>query len=149
MPRPSRRPLTLRRSHEPVEADVVTTCIPGGRGSPNLDRPRPHQSGPLMVCPGHDSRRFQCLLVKERAYYLYVHVIIYNNRDDDGTMGNRYETTGTSENQGDLEWFGYVKRRDGTENIRAIVEMKTEGKRPRGRPTFLLGFCCVLMGIGD
>ena len=29
----------------------------------------------------------------------------------------------------------YVKRRDKTENIRAIIaEMKTEGKRPRGRP---------------
>ena len=30
------------------------------------------------------------------------------------------------------EWFGHVKRRDETENIRAVVEMKTEGKRPRG-----------------
>ena len=33
-----------------------------------------------------------------------------------------------------LEWFGHVKRRDKTENIRAVVEMKMEGKRPRGRP---------------
>ena len=33
-----------------------------------------------------------------------------------------------------LEWFGYIKRRDETENIRAVVEMKMEGKRPRGRP---------------
>ena len=32
-----------------------------------------------------------------------------------------------------LEWFGHVKRRDETENIRAVVEMKMEGKRPRGR----------------
>ena len=32
-----------------------------------------------------------------------------------------------------LEWFGHVKRRDKTENIRAIVEMKMEGKRPGGR----------------
>ena len=32
------------------------------------------------------------------------------------------------------EWFGHVKRRDGTENIRAVVEMKTERKRRRGRP---------------
>ena len=32
-----------------------------------------------------------------------------------------------------LEWFGHVKR-DETENILAVVEMKMEGKRPRGRP---------------
>ena len=29
--------------------------------------------------------------------------------------------------------FGHVKRRDETENIRAVVEMKMEEKRPRGR----------------
>ena len=29
------------------------------------------------------------------------------------------------------------KRRDGTENIRAVGEMKMEGKRPRGRPKLL------------
>ena len=33
-----------------------------------------------------------------------------------------------------LEWFGHVKRRDETENIRAVVEMKMDSKRPRGRP---------------
>ena len=33
-----------------------------------------------------------------------------------------------------LEWFRHVKRRDETENIKAIAEMKMEGKRPRGRP---------------
>ena len=33
-----------------------------------------------------------------------------------------------------LESFGHVKRRDETENIRAVVEMKMEGKCPRGRP---------------
>ena len=33
-----------------------------------------------------------------------------------------------------LEWFGHVKRRDEKENIRAVVELKIEGKRPRGRP---------------
>ena len=33
-----------------------------------------------------------------------------------------------------LEWFRHVKRRDGTENTRAVVEMKMEGKHPRGRP---------------
>ena len=31
-----------------------------------------------------------------------------------------------------LEWFGHVKRRDETENSRALVEMKMEGTRPRG-----------------
>ena len=33
-----------------------------------------------------------------------------------------------------LEWFGHVKRREETENIRAVVGMKMEGKRRRGRP---------------
>ena len=33
-----------------------------------------------------------------------------------------------------LEWFGHIKRRDETENIRVVAEMKMEGKRPRGRP---------------
>ena len=32
-----------------------------------------------------------------------------------------------------LEWFGHIKRSDETENIHAVVEMKMEGKRPRGR----------------
>ena len=36
-----------------------------------------------------------------------------------------------------LEWFGHVKRRDETENIRAVIEMKTEGKRPRRRPELM------------
>ena len=30
--------------------------------------------------------------------------------------------------------IGHVERRQETENIRAVVEMKMEGKRPRGRP---------------
>ena len=32
-----------------------------------------------------------------------------------------------------LEWSRHVKRRDETENIRAVVEMKMKGKHPRGR----------------
>ena len=31
-----------------------------------------------------------------------------------------------------LEWFGHVKRRDETENIRAVAEIKREGKRDQG-----------------
>ena len=33
-----------------------------------------------------------------------------------------------------LEWFGHVKRRDETENIRAVVELKMVEKSSRGRP---------------
>ena len=33
-----------------------------------------------------------------------------------------------------LEWFGHVKRREKTKNIRVIAEMKLEEKHPRGRP---------------
>ena len=29
-----------------------------------------------------------------------------------------------------LEWFGHAKRRDGTEHILAVVEMKMAWKRP-------------------
>ena len=30
-----------------------------------------------------------------------------------------------------LEWFGHIKRRDETENIRAVAEITMEGKHPR------------------
>ena len=33
-----------------------------------------------------------------------------------------------------LEWFGYVKRSNETDKIRAGAEMKIETKRPRGKP---------------
>ena len=33
-----------------------------------------------------------------------------------------------------LEWFRNIKRRDETENIRAVAEMKMEAKRPGERP---------------
>ena len=33
-----------------------------------------------------------------------------------------------------LEWFEHVKRRDETDNTRAVAKMKMEGKRPRGKP---------------
>ena len=32
-----------------------------------------------------------------------------------------------------MEWFVHIKRRDATENILAVADMKMEGKRPRGR----------------
>ena len=46
------------------------------------------------------------------------------------------EAIATVMRQRRLEWFGHVKRRGETENIRAVAEMKMEGKRPRGRPTW-------------
>ena len=79
------------------------------------------------------------------------HVVTRNNRDENGAMGNgvsllehrrneeileeaKVEQIATVMRSRRLEWFGHVKRRDETENIRAVVEMKMEGKRPRGRP---------------
>ena len=67
-----------------------------------------------------------------------------NNRDENGAIENGDEPVRTPEKRGDIggskggiDSDGYekdVKRRDETENIRAVVEMKMEVKRPRGRP---------------
>ena len=46
------------------------------------------------------------------------------------------------------EWFGHVKRKDETENIRAVVEMKMERKRPRGRPKLRWKECYPAQGDG-
>ena len=32
------------------------------------------------------------------------------------------------------EWFRHIKRREETEKITAVIDMKMEGKRSRGRP---------------
>ena len=37
-----------------------------------------------------------------------------------------------------LEWFRHIKRREDTENIRAIMEMKMEGKRAWKEAQFAL-----------
>ena len=74
-----------------------------------------------------------------------------DNRDEDGAMDNgvsllehrrneeilveaKVEAIAAVMRRRRLEWFGHVKRRGVTENIRAVAEMKMEGKRPRGRP---------------
>ena len=46
----------------------------------------------------------------------------------------KVEAIATAMRRGRLEWFGHVNRRGETENIRAVAEMKMEGKLPRGRP---------------
>ena len=40
-----------------------------------------------------------------------------------------------------LEWFGHVKRRDKTENIRAVVEKKMDGERQRKAEVEVNRFC--------
>ena len=73
-----------------------------------------------------------------------------NNIDENGAMGNGVSLLEHRRNEEILEeakvepialvmrrwleWFGHVKRRYETENIRAVAEMKMDGKRPRGRP---------------
>ena len=63
------------------------------------------------------------------------------NRDDDGSMGNgrswrkaKVELIVMVMRRRRLEWLEHMKRGHETKNIRAVVEMKMEGKRPRGRP---------------
>ena len=59
---------------------------------------------------------------------------MYGNRDENGVMGNGGEPEILEEAMMEpiamvmrrLEWFEHVKRRDETENIRAVVEMKME-----------------------
>ena len=41
-----------------------------------------------------------------------------------------------------LEWFGHVKRRGETENIRAVAEMKMEGEAPWRKTKFAMKRYC-------
>ena len=45
-----------------------------------------------------------------------------------------YRSRWSREGEGAWEWLGHAERRDESETIRAVAEMKMEGKRPRGRP---------------
>ena len=60
--------------------------------------------------------------------------LLEHTRNEEILEEARVEPIATVRRRRRLEWFGHIKRRDETENIRAVVEMKMEGKRPRGRP---------------
>ena len=78
-----------------------------------------------------------------------------NNRDEDCTMDNGCELTGTSDQFGHniggstrgtdamvtrrKEWFGHMKRGHGTEHIIVVSAKIMEGNRPRGRPRLRQG----------
>ena len=61
--------------------------------------------------------------------------LLEHRRNEEILEGEKVEAIATVMRRRRLEWFGHVKRRGETENIRAVAEMKMEGKRPRGRPT--------------
>ena len=60
--------------------------------------------------------------------------LLEHRRNDEIFEETKVEAIASVMRQRRLEWFGHVKRRGETENIRAVAEMKMEGTRPRGRP---------------
>ena len=60
--------------------------------------------------------------------------LLEHRRNDEILEEANVEPIATVMRRRRMKWFGHFKRRDETENIRAAVEMKTEGNRPRGRP---------------
>ena len=60
--------------------------------------------------------------------------LLEHRRNEEILEEARVEPIATVMRRRRLEWFGHVKRRGETENIRAVAEMKMEGTRPRGRP---------------
>ena len=53
------------------------------------------------------------------------------NGDEEILEEAKVEAISTVMRRRRLEWFGHVKSRGETENIRAVAEMKMEGKRPK------------------
>ena len=60
--------------------------------------------------------------------------LLEHRRNEEILEEAKVEAIATVMRRRKLEWFGHVKRRGETENIRAVAEMQMEGKRPRGRP---------------
>ena len=60
--------------------------------------------------------------------------LLEHRRNEDILEEVKVEQIATVMRRRRLELFGHIKRRDETENSRAVVEMKKEGKRLRGRP---------------
>ena len=71
---------------------------------------------------------------KQRA--VIFKVALEHRRNDEILEETKVEPIAMGLRRRRLEWFGHVKRKDETENIRAVAEMRMEGKRPRGRPSF-------------
>ena len=59
--------------------------------------------------------------------------LLEHRRNEEILEEVKVETIATVMRRRRLEWFGHVKMRGETENIRAVAEMKMEEKRPRGR----------------
>ena len=70
---------------------------------------------------------------KQRA--VIFKVALEHRRNDEMLEETKVEPIDMGLRRRMLEWFGYVKRKYETENNRAVAKMKTEGKRPRGRPS--------------
>ena len=78
-------------------------------------------------------RRMATTVIRMVRWAMGVSILEYR-RNEEILEEAQVEQMATVMRRRRLEWFGHVKRRDETENIRAVVEMKMEGKRPRGRP---------------
>ena len=80
-----------------------------------------------------DERRTATTKMRMVRWVMWVS-LLEHRRNEDILEEAQVEQIATVMRRRRLEWFGHVKRKYETENIRVVIEMKMQGKRPRGRP---------------